>query len=90
MAIEISGTITVQDGNGQNHIIDANDMAFDIVSTDEGNMGARSIYEGNSELDDFSVTVCVEEYPTGAHNHHKIDVQNCQVIQVNLEFNYSE
>lgn len=90
MAIEITGTIIVQDENGQNHVIDADDMAFDIVSTDEGNMGTKSICEGNFELDHFSVTASVEEYPTGVYNHHEIDVQNCQVIQDNLEFNYTE
>ena len=53
-----------------------------------GIMGTRSIYEGNFEL--FSVTASVEEYPSRVYNHHEIDVQNCQVIQDNLDFNLTD
>lgn len=87
MAITISGNIEVQTDNGQNYTIDADDLGFDMVSTDEGKMGPKLFYEGNYELDNFSVTASVEEYPPGAYNLHEILVDGCQLIQDNLQFN---
>lgn len=92
MPLSISGTIEVQDNNGQNHIIDADDMGFDIVETGEGSMGPKRTYEGiyEDEEIDLTVTVNVEEYPIGAPNGHETEVEGGSLIHDNLIIQYKE
>lgn len=90
MAITITGTIEVQDNNGQNHIIDADDMGFDMVELGEGSMDDKNTHQGVCEEGNLTVTVDVEEYPKGAYNGHDIDVEGGKLVNDNLKFDNVE
>lgn len=84
MAITISGSVTIQDKKGQQHVVKTDEIPFDESDTQQAQGNCRT-HEGSWEEDDWSVTISVEEYPEGACNGHQISVENCSVVQDNVQ-----
>jgi hypothetical protein len=85
MSITISGTIKIKDDKGENYIINADDLGFEVDSTTDAPMGTKIFYGGSYELSDLSVKVTIVEYPDGAmENDPVIEIEGGDLIENNL------
>ena len=84
MPITITGSVIVQDNNGQQHTINSEDIPFEESQTEQA-QGSCITHEGRWEGKDWSVDISVEEYPSGACNGHTISTENCTVVKDNIK-----
>lgn len=83
--ITISGDITVQDNNGQQITIDADDLGFEVTHTEERQMGPARTWSASWESNGVQVDVSIEEYPVGfPNNGFSINIDGGSLISNNL------
>ena len=82
-------SIKIELENGTNQTIDLakEDLSWEVVETDEREMGVERLYEANLEKevenqeDPLIITLRVWEYPEGIANMQEIEAMGCTVIE---------
>lgn len=83
--ITITGDITIQDNNGQQITINANDLGFEVTHTEEGKMGSKRTWSASWESDGIQIDISIEEYSDGfPNNGFSIDIDNGTLVKNNL------
>lgn len=78
--ITISGTLTVQDNNQQQHIINANQLRCEL------NLTQGEEYDVSYDTGDWSVQRTVEKNKDGAISWNDWEENNCTIVNDDISF----
>ena len=94
--MEASGKVIIKiSKTGQTYEVEASDLDFQQVEVTEREMGPEIHYEANIEHlrpgdGKGPFTLSVWEYPEGAYNYHEFDIEKDEVVEDNMNFDFSE